>query len=199
MNKIVITGHKTTIAKNFKSKALLKNSLIYEIRTREIDDHLDADKYVFCHGVMYPKKSYELTDAEKENSMYTNFISVVEMCDKIIDHNDKARICVISSYSAFVGSYDDTYALSKALLNQYIERKVLRTPKQQLVGIAPSAIEDSGMTQRRKDLENLNKKRENHPMKRLVQSYEVSRLIYTLLYEQPYINRTVIQMHGGNV
>jgi len=199
MNKVVITGHKTTIAKNFKYIISPRGKDVAEIRTEEIDDHLDADRYVFCHGVMYPKKSYELTKEEKEHSMYTNFTSVIEMCDKIIEYNDEVRICVISSYSGFAGSYDDTYALTKALVNQYIERKELRTPKQQLVGIAPSIIEDSGMTQRRTDIENLIRKRESHPMKRFIMANEVSKLIYTLLYEQPYINRTVIQMHGGNV
>jgi hypothetical protein len=34
-------------------------------------------------------------------------------------------------------------------------------------------------------------------MKRFLKAKEVASMAYTLLYEQPYVNRTIIRMHGG--
>lgn len=196
MSKIVITGIKSKIAQEFKEVAA---GDVVGIRTDEISYHLDADKYLFCHGVLYPKRGFEQTAREYSESIYKNFSSVVGCVDKIIEVNDKARICIIGSQSAYKGSYDDTYAMAKALIHQYIERKVLRTPEQQLIGVAPSIVEDAGMTTRREDLDNLVKRKEQHPMKRFVTSREVAEMAHYLLYHQPYVNRTIVRMHGGDV
>ena len=132
-------------------------------------------------------------------SKYLNYQSIVDAVDKILKINDKARICIIGSESGYSGSFDDTYAKYKSLLHDYIESTRLRTEHQQLVGLAPTIIEDTKMTQSRTDLEVLDSKRNNHPMKRFLLSHEVAEMSYTLLYNQAYINRTVIRMHGGNI
>lgn len=196
MNNVVITGIKTTIAKEFEQ---FTDDEVTGIRTEDIGEHLDADRYLFCHGLLYSKTSLFQTEEERAASMYANYTSVVDCVDRIVATNQRARICIVGSHSGYKGSYDDTYALTKALIHQYIERKVLTSPAQQLVGVAPSIIEDSGMTTRRTDLDNLDATREQHPMKRFLTAKEVAEMAYYLLYHQPYVNRTVVRMHGGNV
>jgi NAD(P)-dependent dehydrogenase (short-subunit alcohol dehydrogenase family) len=198
MTKIVITGSNSEIAKRFVNLSPYKTEFVF-VNSSDIFDHWDADKYFFCQGFLAGQNAADITSEEYDKTWNSNLFTIVEACDKIIDTNERARICIISSESAYRGSYDTTYAKSKKAINTYIEDKKLKFPAQQLVGIAPSIIEDTRMTWNRKDTENINNKRNSHPMKRFCYSLEVAELAFTLLYEQPYINRTVIRMHGGNL
>ena len=57
----------------------------------------------------------------------------------ILATNPSARICIIGSESAYRGSFDGTYAKSKAAIHRYVEA----TPthgQQQLVAISPGII-----------------------------------------------------------
>lgn len=197
MNSVIITGHKSNIAKEFCK--LIPSETIYGIRIENIEQYLTANRYLFCQGFLVSKRSKDQTKEEIKKSKYINYTSITQAVKKIIEVNSIARICIISSESAYQGSYDNSYAQWKKEINNYIENTNLLTEKQQLVGIAPSIIEDTSMTKARKDIQNLNNKRETHPMKRFLWSKEVANLIYVLLYEQPYINRTVIRMHGGSI
>ena len=195
MGEVVITGIKSTIAVEFIK--LLNDETVHGIRVEDMYKHTQADKYLFCQGFLVPKTSDEQTKLEKEKSHYINYDSIVLSISNIINCNPKARICVIGSESGYRRSYDDSYAKYKKWLHKYVEDKKLLTPYQQLVGISPTIIEDSKMTQDRTDIDNLNRRRSEHPMKRFLKAKEVASMAYTLLYEQPYVNRTIIRMHGG--
>ena len=105
---------------------------------------------------------------------------------------------MIGSESGFAWGFDGAYAGAKAALHCYVENKPLR-PKQQLVCIAPGIIEDAGMTERRMDKENLEKRRKDHPKHRFLTSDEVAKLAHFLLYvDQGYISNVVIRMNGGD-
>lgn len=195
MSEVVITGVKSSIATNFIS--MLSNETVFGIRVENIDNYLQADRYLFCQGYLVPKTSKEQSAEEAEKSYYINYKSIVNSIESIIDKNSKARICVIGSESGYRGSYDDNYAKYKKKIHRFIETKKLLTPYQQLVGIAPTIIEDSRMTLDRTDINNLNKRRCEHPMKRFLTSTEVAHMAYILLYKQPYVNRTIVRMHGG--
>lgn len=157
-----------------------------------------ADRFVFAAGVLYSKRITEQKHKEIEHSLQVNLISVVQMIEKIIENNKKARICVVGSESGIKGSYDTTYALCKAAIHNYVRTKRLRYPQQQLVCVAPSIIEDSGMTQRRCDLEEVKLKALEYPKERLLKSIEVAKLIKYLLYEDDgYITNEVISIDGG--
>ena len=195
MSEVVITGIKSTIASEFVR--LLYDDTVHGIRVEDMHRHMQADRYLFCQGYLVPKTSAEQTDQEKEKSYYINYDSIALSISNIINYNPKARICVIGSESAYRGSYDDSYAKNKRLIHKYIEDKELLTPYQQLVGIAPTIIEDSKMTRDRTDIDNLKRRRNEHPMKRFLMAKEVALMAYTLLYDQPYVNRTIIRMHGG--
>lgn len=156
-----------------------------------------ADRYFFCHGLLRSKRIEDQTQAEREESWHVNCASVVSACEWIFAGNHKARVAIIGSESAYRGSYDESYSLSKERLHKYVQAKELPYPEQQLVCVSPGIIADAGMTLRRKDLKNLERRKAEHPMKRFVTSAEVAKLAHHLLYEQPYISGTVIRMHGG--
>lgn len=193
--EVVITGIKSSISQNFIK--LLGEVNVHGIRVENINNYLMADKYLFCQGVLYSKTEEDQTKEEKKRSEFINFQSIVNACNKILEKNAKARICIIGSESGYRGSFDASYAKYKKKIHEYIETTTLQFPTQQIVGLAPTIIEDTDMTKNRKDQDNLDRRRKEHPMKRFLKSSEVASMAYTLLYEQPYINKTVIRMHGG--
>ena len=198
---IAITGYSSKIAQEFETIDAEQNnppSFYTAYRCRVPDDRfpLDASHYLFCQGLLRPKQMQDQTEAERTEGFEVNLDSIVRACNAVLAVNDAARICIIGSESAYKGSFDDVYAVSKMLLHSYVERKALK-PGQQIVAISPAMIEDAGMTTRRTDTDRVAMRREAHPMGRLLMSREVAELAHHLLFHQPYIRNTVIRMHGG--
>jgi NAD(P)-dependent dehydrogenase (short-subunit alcohol dehydrogenase family) len=159
---------------------------------------LDGKRYLFCLGLLRAKSSSEQSVAEKAEGWQVNYSVPVRDCNLLIEKNDRARICVIGSESAWTGSYDGTYADSKRALHEYVMGKRLRTAAQQLVCIAPGVIGDAGMCVRRTDLERLEKRREAHPQKRFLWASEVSRFVhFVLCVDRGYLSGVVLRMNGG--
>lgn len=157
----------------------------------------DAERYLICQGLLRSKRSHDQTGEEREEGYAVNCWQVTDACERIFAANPRARVCVIGSESGFSGSFDDIYADAKRLLHEYIERKKLM-PEQQLICIAPSIIEDAGMTARREDTDNLQRRMALNPKRRFLQSTEVAALIHHALYvDQGYLTGTVIRMNGG--
>lgn len=156
-----------------------------------------ADRFLFCAGLLRPKQIVEQSRDEINESLWANFVRPVRMCEKILAANLRARICIIGSQSGITGSYDGVYAGAKAAIHQYVTTKKL-APNQQLICIAPGIISNSGMTERREDLDNLRRRREEHPKKRFLFASEVANMVYHLLYvDDGYCTSTVIPMDGG--
>lgn len=196
MVKVGITGHRSIIAEQFMKLHSGEVEFFCE-RAESMPPNLD--KYFFCQGFLSGKSRDDISKEDYIKTWESNYNSIARACDKIMNSNQRARICIIGSESGYRGSYDSTYAESKKAIHEYIETKPILYPDQQIVGIAPHIIADTRMTMNRTDVYNLNNKRNNHPMKRFLTSMEVAKMAFTLLYEQPYINRTIIRMHGGNL
>ncbi|TIX28910.1 SDR family oxidoreductase [Mesorhizobium sp.] len=192
---IVITGWRSAIADEFK-RLLRSAEVTVHGKPMEPNFPIDAQRYLFCQGLLRPKKIEDQTEAEIKEGIEVNFASIVRACDLIFASNDLARVCIIGSESGYRGSFDENYASSKALIHRYIETKRL-APHQQLVGISPGIIGDCRMTTSRTDVHNLVRRRDEHPKKRFLEASEVAAMARTLLYFQPYITGTVIRMHGG--
>ncbi|BCH33140.1 hypothetical protein MesoLjLc_50700 [Mesorhizobium sp. L-8-10] len=194
---IVITGWQSRITEEFRQILPTKEVVIHG-KPLEPNFPVTAERYFFCHGLLRPKRIADQTDAEIAEGLEVNFHSIACACDRIIETTDFARICIIGSESGYRGSFDENYAAAKAKLHGYIETKELRTPGQQIVGISPGIIEDAGMTLRRTDVENLERRKQEHPKKRFLLAREVAQLAKTLLYFQSdHITGVVIRMHGG--
>lgn len=157
----------------------------------------EARRFVLCSGLLRPAKLAMQTPEETAEAMEVNCFKPIRLCEHILGRFEDARICVIGSESAYTWSYDDAYAAAKAALHRYVETRML-APKQQLICIAPSIIEDCGMTTRRTDLENLERRRQIHPKRRFLTAAEVARLIHFVLYtDEGYLSGQVIRMNGG--
>lgn len=157
-----------------------------------------GDRYLFCQGLLRAKPACLQTEAEIDEGLQVNLHQIIRACDQILAGNPRARICVIGSESGCTGSFDETYASAKGLLHRYVETRRLAYPGQQLVCVAPSIIENAGMTVRRQDRDNLDRRKALHPKRRFLDAGEVARLVKFLLYEdRGYITGTVIRMHGG--
>jgi NAD(P)-dependent dehydrogenase (short-subunit alcohol dehydrogenase family) len=191
---IIITGWRSQIAAEFREILSIQN--VRHGKPCEPNFPLDAERYLFCQGLLRPKRMQDQTEEERAEGFEVNLDSIVRACDAVLAVNDNARICIIGSESAYKGSFDDVYAVSKMLIHSYVERKELK-PRQQIVAISPGIIEDGGMTLRREDQDRLAQRRDAHPMKRFLMSREVAELAHHLLFHQPYIRNTVIRMHGG--
>lgn len=192
---VVITGIKSRIAYNFIRS--LKDETVIGIRCEDIKDFLEEDMYLFCQGLLYPKLIEEQTQAEQEASIYTNYQSIKDACEMLLETNPNCRICIIGSESAYRGSYDGSYAEGKKMIHEYVQDAKIRFKNQQIVAISPTIILDASMTRNREDQENVIHRMKQHPKERWLFASEVAMMAKTLLYEQPYINKTVIRMHGG--
>lgn len=152
--------------------------------------------YVLAHGMLSNKHYKQQSEEEILTCMKVNLLSTLHLIEIALE-NPNAKIIVIGSESGLKSSYDLCYGMSKAAIHKYVEEKRLK-PNQQLVCIAPSLIEDSRMTQRRQDQNNVLKAIENHPKKRGLTALEVAEMIYFLLFvDKGYITNTVIHMNGG--
>ena len=157
-----------------------------------------GERHLFCQGFLQPRSITVQTNEEIAKSFLVNAADIIKQCELIFASNDEARVCIIGSESGFSGSFDASYAASKAALHSYVETKKLRTSSQQIVCIAPSIISDAGMTIRRNDLDNLKRKEASHPKGRFLYCSEVAKLIHFLLYvDEGYLCNIVIRMNGG--
>lgn len=193
---IAIRGIGSNIAKEFVRGIHGVDQFIVVDRDKVVSP-MAADRYLMCQGILYGKRRVDMTSDEIATTYRVNYVQVACMCDTILHHNDKARICIVGSESGVTGSYDEIYADSKRLIHHYVETKTLRKD-QQLVCIAPSIIEDAGMTIIRADRNNLDKLRDKHPKGRFLTSREVANMIHFLLYiDEGYTTNVVIRMNGG--
>lgn len=156
-----------------------------------------ASRYLFCHGLLRSKRIEDQTRDEIADSFWVNYASTVIACREIFAANPRARICIVGSESGYRGSYDDVYAAAKAALHLFVETERLG-PHQQLVAVSPGIVGDAGMTTRRTDIANLERRRRTHPKQRFITSAEVASMIYSLLYvDSGFVSGTVVRLHGG--
>lgn len=194
---IAIRGIHSTIAASLII-LLPQGETVHEIERGSSGKDSGATRFLICQGKLTPKRLTDQTDAERQELFSVNCADVIAACDRIIETVPEARICVIGSESGFSGSFDWSYAGSKAALHRYVETKPLRTSSQQLVCVAPGIIGDAGMTTRRADQHNLVARRMEHRKGRFIDSIEVARLIHFLLYvDSGYLSGITIRMNGG--
>lgn len=189
---IGVTGKRSAIAQAF-SQSIAERDIVYG--STSTLPH-DLDEYLLCAGVLVGKNAEAISNEEAFETFKVNFIDVIRFCEAVFSKNDHARICILGSESGIKGSYDMVYAGSKAALHLYIETKKLTHPGQHLVGLAPTIIEDSGMTQRRKDLETVLERGKARRLGRWLTAEEVARMAHVALKESALCN-TVIRMPGG--
>lgn len=207
--KILVTGSQSKIYKELK-KLLPRNSSVTEFTTqkmdmsnldlvkKKLDFFLSFDKIIFLQGLLIGKKQNKKSSNQIYDQFTVNLLSIVEICEYVLDKNKNVKIIIVGSESGVKGSFDKSYFLSKSALHHYVEEKKIKFKKQQLLCISPSTIGDSKMTINRIDKKKLLLSKKLNPKKRFVKSSELSKLIYMFLYEiTDYITNTVIHVNGG--
>jgi NAD(P)-dependent dehydrogenase (short-subunit alcohol dehydrogenase family) len=206
---IGITGSRTTIVEGLLK--LVPDERVVRIGRAEIDDvrvdlaggfdvtaiPTNLDRYVLAAGLLIPKRISEQTFEETATSLAVNLTSTVRICEHLLTGNPRARIAILGSES-FRGSFDTTYFLAKAGIVAYVQQRRLSYPDQQLVVVSPTIIMDSGMTQRRHDLDGVEARAARAPKRRFLRSDEVSRLLHYVLYvDDGMLTNTVVSLNGG--
>lgn len=191
---LAVTGYRSKIVEELRKLLPPEEEVV---RLDDLRSVTDCNQFVLCAGLLRPRQLFGQGDAEIAEGLEVNLIRPMLLCDQILSRNNQARIVVMGSESGFSWSYDGVYAASKAALHRYVETKKLK-PDQQLVCVAPSIIADARMTLERKDVENLERRRDAHPKGRFLAAAEVARMIHFLLYvDEGYTTGTVIRMNGG--
>lgn len=133
------------------------------------------NRYVLAAGYLAGKSIEDATAEQLNRAWLINFVNTARLVNAITARDPFARICVVGSMSAELGSYDDAYAASKVALHRWCDRRP-HNPGQQLVVVAPPIIIDSGMTSSRPDLASI---RQTRPW---VTAADVARVIWGLLW-----------------
>ena len=203
--KLFVSGVRTTIWREMRGmiRTLADDTTVVACQSDfgALDWRPDAhipicDRYLLAMGHLWPSCLRDQGTNEVKRSLAINLIAPMRIIDRALEMNPEARICVIGSESGLRGSFNEVYGAAKAGLHHYIETRPVG-PDQQLVGIAPSMIEDSGMTTRRADQENVDARREAHPKGRLLMAREVAALAFHLLFsEGTFATNIVIPMLG---
>lgn len=160
----------------------------------------EGERYLFCTGLIRQARITDQHEEEIADTFLVNAGHVIRECDRLLETNPKARICVVGSESGFKGSFDGAYAAAKAGLHSYVETRRLNYPDQQLVCVAPTCVLNTGMNRRRNadGVAALEKRRKQHPKRRWLQPMEVARMIHFLLcVDEGYTTNVVIRMNGG--
>lgn len=194
---VVITGWRSKIAEEFRALLPTNEPAVWG-KPLEENFPVNVERYLFCQGLLRPKRTEDQTQDEIREGYEVNYASIVRRCNQIFAQVPHARVCIIGSESAYRGSFDGIYHQAKAMVHSYVEKKEL-SQFQQLVAISPGIIADCTMTTSRKDIDNLQRRRDEHPKKRFLFAQEVAALAKTLLYMNftTYISGTVIRVHGG--
>lgn len=148
---IAVTGSRTTIVRELVAMGERVERIDADLSEPDcFFDIPEADRFVLAAGVLIGKRMERQTGSELLQTFTVNLINAVRLCEVILDTNPRARVVAIGSESAFLGSFDQAYAVAKGGLCAYASwRKV--GPEQTLAVICPPIIADSGMTERRSD------------------------------------------------
>lgn len=178
---LAVTGRKTTIVRDLARLLPPDETIVrIDVDLGRADTHLGglpvAERYLLAAGVLHQKSILEQSWVEMIESVSVNALNVIRICETILERQAEARICIIGSESARRGSFDLTYAASKAAVHAYVLARETK-PGQQLVCVSPTIIADSGMTMRRKDFPQVLERRE------YVLTLDVARVVHRVLYQ----------------
>jgi NAD(P)-dependent dehydrogenase (short-subunit alcohol dehydrogenase family) len=155
---------------------------------QEIEDGPCPDRILIADGLIRNTRIQDQSKAEIEDSLWINLVSVVRICNMILETNPQARICVIGSESGINGSHDETYALAKAGLHAYVKWHQT-TMNQQLVCVCPPLIGDSYWVSQRHDYPDVLERR---PWCRAM---DVAKAIKGALYERgPEVTNLILRV-----
>jgi len=167
-------------------------------RCKQMPD--EGERYLFCTGFIRQKRVQDQSEPEVAETFLVNAARIIRECERLLEINERARICVVGSESGFKWSFDGAYAAAKAALHRYVETRRLRHPMQQLVCVAPTCVLGTRMNMQRNadGVKALEQRRVKHPKQRWLEPDEVAGMInFLLCVDRGYTTNVVIRMNGG--
>ena len=107
-------------------------------------------RFVLAGGYLAGKRASEQSAEEHARTYWLNTEQPMMLASQALDELPAARVCIIGSWSAVTGSFDENYAAAKDTIHRWAKRQHIAPPRQ-LVVIAPPIIADSRMTRARAD------------------------------------------------
>ena len=160
----------------------------------------DIDIFMHCAGIMLAKSLPESSYDDIQKMMQVNLSAPLYLISKIIPKLSKrALIIVLGSQSAYKGSYDDLYAITKAGIHGLVGTLSPKlAPHHRIINVAPGITTGTRMTDLRTETD-LETARDRVPLKRLAHSDEIAKICYSLAgHEFDYMTGNTIDINGGN-
>lgn len=157
----------------------------------------ESDTIVYMSSILRSKRLEEQSNLEWIESFHVNTILPIKLIKFLNENYEHFTFCYIGSESAYKGSFDDTYFLSKTCTQSFIEKFKLKSAKSRIFTVAPSTVL-SGMTLNRLDkcrLEDYKLKMRNQ---RFITLEEISEIILELCSDKfQYLSNETININFG--
>lgn len=218
MNKLIVTGYNSTIAKSLFvliSKSKREIEIIRCGRCNNADVQFDFSDIEqtrkFCnfiretspthlfvnHGLLVGEKIKNTSVKDISDALQVNLVSFAMILETITEI-ENLKTVVMSSISGKAGSYDTLYAATKAGVDVLVKSFSTSLPSNsRLNAISPGIIEDAKMTTVRTDLDVLALKKEKTPTQKFSTSLEVAKLTEFILFEASNLQGENINLNGG--
>lgn len=157
------------------------------------------DVLVVLCGVLSGESIKEKSDLDIERDFTINAISPIKIVKRLLDHfTGEGRVIFLNSISAFNGSYDVTYAASKAAIVGFVKSMAKHGPPNiHFNAIAPGLIEDSRMATQFSD-QDMARHRAETPSGVLNRSKDIAGIIFDICGPSwKNLNGQVIHINGG--
>ena len=221
----LITGGTSGIGKAFKSLCLAENHNLLSLERcapkEQPKDHtiiacdlsssesmanackfVDQKIDVFVHfaGIMLSKSLPESSFEDIENMVKVNLTAPIYLVSQIIPKlSDNGLIIMIGSQSAYKGSYDDLYAITKAGIHGMVGSLAPKlAPNKRIINIAPGITRGTKMTDRRSE-DDLANATSRVPLNRLAEAKEIAQICLQLTNDTfSYMTGNTVDINGGN-
>jgi 3-oxoacyl-[acyl-carrier protein] reductase len=204
--KVLITGGSRGIGKSIVDEFEKHGHIVYSPSREDINlsdkVSLESNEFdiVINNAGINPIKS--ITEISDEDVMRVNYLSpleIIQQCLPFMVHQKYGRIINIGSIwidlakpgrLAYSASKNALHSLTKALTAEYAQYNILSNT------ISPGFIL-TDLTTQNNTPEELEKLKENIPIKRLGLPSEIAKLVYLLSIENTYISGQNIKIDGG--
>lgn len=172
------------------------------IEVRSAFEALDSgiDSFINAAGIAMGKPIWDNDPDEAARLLNINLMSPMLACGALrFKFRRGGAIVLFSSQSAYRGGWDDVYNASKGGINTFIKSFAMKmAPDVRVVGIAPGIIENTRMTQGRRN-DDLDRIRDTIPLKRFANADEIAELTIAMLGTAgAYMTGCVVDTNGGN-
>ena len=157
----------------------------------------ENDIIVYLSSILQQKRIEDQTYSQIFESCKVNAILPIRIIKYLNKNIKRFTFCYVSSESAKKGSFDDSYSIFKAAVDNFIREFYLISTDSRIFSIAPSTI-NSGMTLGRKDVDRVEFYKNSHRKKRFIEVNEFAKIIAILCSEEfTYLSNTSIEINGG--